>query len=222
MIEVAGVLLDLDGVIVDSARDGKMRWERFRERHGIEASEWAKLAEGRRTREVVELFVSKEIIEGELEWFDSIDTGEGAVAEMNGSKALLDSLTGVRWGIVTSCPGDLARERLGRLDIAIPRVLVGAEDVELGKPSPEGYLAGLKELGLDPTEAVIFEDAPAGVSAAKAAGVTVVGLRTSFSSLPGVRYTIEDLTKVRVVDKFEGGVRLELTVVGVGEARSAD
>jgi sugar-phosphatase len=47
-------------------------------------------------------------------------------------------------------------------------------DVELGKPAPDPYLLGASRLGLLPSQCVVFEDAVAGVSSARAAGVGVV------------------------------------------------
>jgi sugar-phosphatase len=55
--------------------------------------------------------------------------------------------------------------------------LVVAEDVERGKPEPDGYLRAAALLGVPIEECLVFEDSPAGVAAAKAAGahVAVVG-----------------------------------------------
>jgi beta-phosphoglucomutase len=47
------------------------------------------------------------------------------------------------------------------------------EDVGAGKPDPEGFLLALEKLGVKPTEAIVFEDSPAGIEAAKRAGIPV-------------------------------------------------
>jgi beta-phosphoglucomutase len=62
--------------------------------------------------------------------------------------------------------------RLGQLFAA----LVTDEDVERGKPDPEGYLLALESLGVAPGETLVFEDTEAGVAAAKAAGTRVVAV----------------------------------------------
>jgi beta-phosphoglucomutase len=59
--------------------------------------------------------------------------------------------------------------RAGEIDVF--EVVVTAEDVERGKPDPQGYLRALELLGLPPAEAAAIEDTPPGVAAAKAAGV---------------------------------------------------
>jgi beta-phosphoglucomutase-like phosphatase (HAD superfamily) len=56
--------------------------------------------------------------------------------------------------------------------------VVAAEDVENGKPHPEGYLLALELLDADlrPAQVVVFEDTEAGIASAKAAGMTVVAV----------------------------------------------
>lgn len=49
--------------------------------------------------------------------------------------------------------------------------VIAAEDIEHSKPSPEGYLKGVKALGVEPADCIVIEDAPKGVQAAKAAGI---------------------------------------------------
>jgi sugar-phosphatase len=58
-------------------------------------------------------------------------------------------------------------------------VLVTADRLSRGKPDPEGYLLAARELGVDPADCVVFEDAPAGVQAGRAAGCHVVGITTT-------------------------------------------
>lgn len=50
----------------------------------------------------------------------------------------------------------------------------GAEDVNRGKPAPDPYLMAAVELGVDPADCVVFEDAEAGILAGLAAGMRVV------------------------------------------------
>ncbi|HEY7197278.1 MAG TPA: HAD family phosphatase [Gaiellaceae bacterium] len=61
--------------------------------------------------------------------------------------------------------------------------VVPADDIERGKPDPEGYERALALLdgGLDPAEVLVFEDTEAGVAAAKAAGMQVVAVLGTLS-----------------------------------------
>jgi sugar-phosphatase len=69
--------------------------------------------------------------------------------------------------------------RLEAAGIPVPDVLVTAEQVAEGKPAPEGYLRAAALLGVDPAEALVLEDAPAGVEAGLAARMTVVAVLTT-------------------------------------------
>ena len=75
---------------------------------------------------------------------------------------------------MTSGHRDLAEARLRAAGIPVPDVLVTADDVERGKPDPEGYLAAARQLGVLPADAVVLEDAAAGIAAARSAGVSAV------------------------------------------------
>ena len=55
-------------------------------------------------------------------------------------------------------------------------MIVFAGDVSRGKPDPEGYLTAARRLGADPAEALVVEDAPPGIEAARAAGVAAVAV----------------------------------------------
>jgi mannitol-1-/sugar-/sorbitol-6-phosphatase len=61
--------------------------------------------------------------------------------------------------------------------LPIPETIVTAEDVQRGKPDPQGFLLGAERLGVNITECLVFEDSPAGVAAARTAGahVAIVG-----------------------------------------------
>jgi beta-phosphoglucomutase-like phosphatase (HAD superfamily) len=53
-------------------------------------------------------------------------------------------------------------------------VVVGSQDTERGKPAPDLFLLAAKRLGVDPKACVVFEDAPAGIEAARRAGMMAV------------------------------------------------
>lgn len=66
-------------------------------------------------------------------------------------------------------------------------VIVGGEDVKRGKPSPEGYLLAIEKLNildsfleLQPSQCLAIEDTPAGIEAAKNAGIAVVGVANTY------------------------------------------
>lgn len=60
--------------------------------------------------------------------------------------------------------------------IPAPAVVISAEDVEFGKPHPEPYLTAARNLGVDISDCVVFEDSSSGAEAGRAAGATVVAV----------------------------------------------
>ena len=94
-----------------------------------------------------------------------------------GIHAFIEALDPGTWAIVTSAPRALAEVRLRAVNLPIPEVMITAEDVQRGKPDPQGFLLGAQRLGVSIGECLVFEDSPAGVAAAKAAGahVAIVG-----------------------------------------------
>jgi sugar-phosphatase len=108
-----------------------------------------------------------------------IDDKDGVIA-MPGAAELLRGLPPERVAIVTSATRALAEARMGYAGLLIPKGrFVGGEDVQHGKPSPEPYLKGAALLGFMPGESLVFEDAPAGIAAARAAGMRVIALHTT-------------------------------------------
>jgi mannitol-1-/sugar-/sorbitol-6-phosphatase len=78
-------------------------------------------------------------------------------------------------------------------------VLITSDDVTAGKPDPQGYLSAAKQLGYEPDQCVVVEDAPAGVAAARAAGAFVLGVTGTVqpSELPA-DLLVDTLTSVAV------------------------
>ncbi|GHH14680.1 hypothetical protein Srubr_10840 [Streptomyces rubradiris] len=80
--------------------------------------------------------------------------------------------------MVTSATRRLAEARLGAVGIT-PKALVSADDVTRGNPHPEPCLPAARQPGVDTAQCVVFEDAPAGLPAGRAAGMTTVALATT-------------------------------------------
>ena len=139
--------------------------------------------------------------------------------EIPGARALLSALESSRanWGVVTSGTRALVDGWLGVLGLAHPRVLVVAEDVELGKPDPRCYLLGREKLGLENSGSnsiVVLEDAPSGIKAGKAAGFKVLALASTHTlgqlRDAGADWIVKDLESVEVKGVEGGRVTLEI------------
>jgi mannitol-1-/sugar-/sorbitol-6-phosphatase len=104
------------------------------------------------------------------------------VVALPGAHDLLTSLPPDRWAIVTAYDLETAEARLNAAGLPIPKVLVSANDVEHGKPDPQGYLLGASKLGFHPADCMVFEDAPAGIEAAQRGDMRSIAFRTTASS----------------------------------------
>jgi mannitol-1-/sugar-/sorbitol-6-phosphatase len=194
-------LFDLDGVLVDSRGVVERTWRRWGQRHQLDVAPMLRIAHGRRARDTLRATVPHLATDAEVAWLDAaeLEDVEG-LRPIRGAREFLASLPPERWGIVTSCSRPLAQLRLTDVGFAVPAMIVVSEDVQRGKPAPDGYRLGAKRLGYDPKECIVFEDAPPGVQAARAAGARVVALNTTHpaAELGDSEITISDFSNLRV------------------------
>lgn len=186
-------------VLVDSTPVVRRVWQRWSEIHGLDAEDVLKTAHGRRTRDTLAIIAPRLDPDAEFHWLESAELSDReGIEAIPGALALTTTLPSESWAVVTSAVRELANRRLTWAGLPAPFRLIPADEISNGKPSPEGYLAGAAALGVRPRECVVFEDAPAGVEAAKAAGMSVVGLTTTHSAedLVGVDVLVPDLTSV--------------------------
>lgn len=207
------LLFDMDGTLVDSSAAVEGAWRRFAARTGLDAEAILAVAHGRPTVEVIAEFatpgmdVAAETARIEAE---EVDRTEGIVA-ITGAAALLGPLDPDRWAVVTSATTQLARRRLATAGLPRPKVLVSADDVMRGKPDPEGYLAAAEALGSTGAEAVVFEDAEAGILAGRGSGATAVVVGGYDGPAARGLPRVPDLREVRVRSSGSG---LEVVLPG--------
>jgi mannitol-1-/sugar-/sorbitol-6-phosphatase len=178
---VTFVLSDLDGVLVDSHASIMRAWRWWGERHGLAPEAIAAIPQGRPSGEVIPALVPGLDAAAESRALDRRQAEDVAdVVALPGAADALRAFAPDRIAVVTSCTRDLARARLAAAGLAPPAVLVTADRLRRGKPDPEGYLLAARELGADPDDCVVLEDAPAGIDAGRAAGMRVVGVLTTY------------------------------------------
>jgi mannitol-1-/sugar-/sorbitol-6-phosphatase len=179
----SAVLFDLDGVLVDSTQSVERQWRSWAEEVKIPPHKVLEIAHGRRTIEVVELMAPHLDAEAEVRKIEEREAGDSdGVKVMPGAAALLAAIPNGRWCVVTSGTKYLAASRLRDARLPVPKVLIAADDVKQGKPHPEPYLKGAQGLGANPAECLVIEDAPQGIRAARAAGMKVIGLTSTYSA----------------------------------------
>ena len=174
------MLSDLDGVLVDSGAAIERTWRTFAERHGLDTASVLAESHGRRSVDLIRLVApdldaAAEAAAIEREEIESVE----GLLPLPGARELVSSVPADRFAVVTSGSRALAVARLRAAGLPVPEVLVTAEQVEAGKPDPAGYLRAAALLGVDPSECLVLEDAPAGVAAGLAAGMTVIAVLTT-------------------------------------------
>jgi len=177
-ITAHGLLFDMDGTLIDSHLAVEKAWERWAARHGVDWPTLLAHLHGRRMEDTVRRFappgadLAREcawVLDQEL----SVDDG---IVPIPGARALLSSLPPERWLVVTSAARKLATHRLSLTGLPRPYRLLPGDEIERGKPDPQGYAMGIQALGCAPAETVVFEDARVGIIAGRAAGARVIAI----------------------------------------------
>jgi sugar-phosphatase len=164
-------------VLVDSAECVERTWRAWAARHGINPDRVMEVAHGRRTHETVPLLAPHLDVAEEVAALAAVEstTTEG-VYEVPGARELLERLPLDMWAVVTSGVRSVATLRIRHTGLPMPGVLVCADEIDRGKPDPQGYLIAAERLGKTSADCVVIEDAPAGLEAARAAGMRSIGI----------------------------------------------
>ncbi|MFG2136724.1 HAD family hydrolase [Streptomyces sp. NPDC048650] len=180
-ISADALLFDNDGTLVSSMESVRRCWTRWAREYGITAEDFARIElHGRPAAEIVaDLLPAARVPEAlaRIEQLEVEDV-EGGVVALPGTLALLEGLPPEKWAVVTSATRRLGEARLEEAGIH-PKNLISADDITRGKPDPEPFLLAAERLGADPARCVVFEDAPAGLVAGRAAGMVTVALTTT-------------------------------------------
>ena len=125
-----------------------------------------------------------------------------------GAKAFLAQLRPDEWAIVTSAKRIIAEQWLAVAGMPQPETLIAAEDVSRSKPDLEGYRLAAQRLGCEASEAIVFEDAEAGLQAGRRAGAKVVGIGSAGHLFHLADTWISSFRQVDLLREPLGGFRL--------------
>ena len=211
----AGVLLDLDGTLIDSIAAVERSWVRWCGEYGVDPVRLLGF-HGMPAKGVIATLLPEDLRDAAFERIRDIEVADvDGIVVLPGAAVLLAALAagGVPTAIVTSGTTDLAEARLAATGLTHPPVVVTASDVERGKPWPDPWLVGARRLGVDPADCLVVEDAVAGLRAARAAGcrarVAVLGTTAREELEPEADVVVPDLTYLTVA--VEGG-RVSVTL----------
>lgn len=207
----AAVLFDLDGVLVDSRRAVEAIWEVWAAERGVDLATILAGSHGERTYDTIVRVAPQLDPAAETDLIDARElVALDGLRPHDGAARLTGALPAGAWAVVTSCSLALATARLDHVGLRPPPVLITADDVQRGKPDPQGYLLAAARLGAAPAECLVIEDAHPGIAAARAAGMRVLALATTHApeSLAGADLIAAGLWEVGLEPGWP--VRLEL------------
>src|SRR5271163_1601421 len=188
------VLWDLDGTLVDSEQYHWLAWRDTMAAEGVELThdqflktfglrndaivpQWIPNATPERIDQIA---IAKEQLYRRL-------VREGGLEPLPGARHWIERLArdGWRQAIASSAPRENVDVVLAVIGLApYFQAIVSAEDVTLGKPDPQVFLTAAERLGSSPAQSIVVEDAPAGIEAARRAGMASIGVRRHGSPLP--------------------------------------
>lgn len=205
------LLFDLDGTLIDSFTPARRVWQGWGKTVGITEEILVGANHGRQRPEVIsgllpQLSPEEIATHAETVRLGELNDTEGVVA-LNGAFRLLNSLPPDSWAIVTACDRQVAEARLAAAGLPVPKVMVTADDLDKGKPDPQGYLAAARKLNVRPDDAIVLEDALSGIEAAKRAGMRCIALRTTAASdemLEDATEIVDDLKAVNAAIYMRG------------------
>jgi beta-phosphoglucomutase len=189
---IKGFLFDLDGVIVDTAKYHFLAWKRLADELDIsfteEDNERLKGVSRMRSLDIIleldhrklDNNVKEKLASKKNAWYVDF------ITEMNPDEILPGALDFIRQAkesgikIALGSASKNAMTILNRLHITnYFDAIISGNEVTQAKPDPEVFLKGAEELGIKPEECIVFEDAEAGIEAAKNGNMKCIGIGSS-------------------------------------------
>jgi beta-phosphoglucomutase len=187
-----GVIFDMDGVLVDTARAHYTSWQVVAQKWGVPIS-WEKFhaSFGQPNHQIVPLILGRSVSPEELREVDRVKEEAfraiigTQVKPMPGVLRLIGQLheQGFRLAVGSSGPRENISLILKALGVACRfGCIVSGWDVERGKPAPDVFLKAAEGIGVPPARCLVIEDVPAGIQAARAAGMKCVAVASTHSA----------------------------------------
>ena len=194
----AAVVFDCDGVLVDSFAAVDRCWRQLADELGLPAEELLSTIHGVRAVDTLRPRVATASLGAAIARLEHLELAAAATTyPVAGARELVEALSGRPWGVATSGSRRLASARLAACGFPTPAVLIGADDVTRGKPSPEPYLTAAARLGVSAADVVVLEDSASGAESARRAGAKVIAVATTFPpGTFGADVTVRDLRAV--------------------------
>ena len=199
---MTGLIFDMDGVIVDSNAMHRAAWAVFNRRYGLETTEeMQQWACGKRNDQIVRHYFGDGIGGEEVEargrakerLYRELAAGRAEEMLVPGLRGFLERHRDLPMAVGSNAEPQNAAFVLEETGLRpYFRVVVDGHQVHNPKPHPDVYLRAAELLETEPANCIVFEDSHSGVAAALAAGMRVIGLRTTYGNLPGAVLTIDN------------------------------
>ncbi|MEV6096890.1 HAD-IA family hydrolase [Nocardia sp. NPDC051981] len=209
-----GLLLDMDSTLVNSEAVVELLWRRWATEHGLAVADVLAVAHGRQGWATMAELLPDRPAELNRADNDRMLAEEATIVDgvipIAGAPEFMAALADLPHALVTSANHVLAETRMTAAGLPIPRVRITAESVTVSKPDPEGFLKAAAELGLSADDCLVFEDSQAGITAAKAAGMRVVGVGPRAATLDPTAH-VPDLTHIRIEPLPSGSIAVHVS-----------
>ena len=215
--QIKALIFDFDGLILDTETPDYQTWQSIYREHGFELpdDEWGKIVGGWGISTFDAAAHLSVLSQGRLDSVSLRDRHRSEAFALMLSQPVLPGVIetlreakrlGLKLAIGSSWPHswvDTHAKRLGIFDYF--DAVVCEDEVGIGrtKPYPDVYLTALKQLQVQKNEAVVFEDSPNGVRAARTAGIFVVAIPnpvTSLLTFEGANLTLRSLKDLSLHD----------------------
>ena len=202
-------IFDHDGVLVDSFDFHKEAWFELGRRTGLAfTAEFIHETFGMTNPSIFRRLLGDALNDDEVRRYSDLkevcyrDVARGRIRLMAGVREVLDHLTALGVKLAIGSSGPLANLELTVKECGLDgrfAAIASLEDITRGKPDPQVFLVAASKAGAAPVRSVVFEDAPVGIQAAKAAGMYGVGLTTTHPAA-----ALEAAGADHVVENFAG------------------
>jgi beta-phosphoglucomutase-like phosphatase (HAD superfamily) len=202
-MSIKALIFDMDGTMIDSMPYHKQSWAEFARRQGLTQpiEDLMCATTGRTGTECMSQLFGREmafdealhLVEEKEAIYRELFTPH--FCEVAGFKAFMDVALRQGMAVGVGTAGDAANVAFAFSHLKLapePSVVIRGDMGLAGKPHPDIFLEAAKRLGFEPSECIVFEDAPLGIEAARRAGMRAVALTTT--------HTAEELAGDHVID----------------------
>ena len=205
----SAVIFDMDGTMVDNMPYHERAWHLFLDKYHLTVPQklFKQLYSGKKNTFILPNLFKKELTPSQIKKY-SLEKEKlyhqlysVQIKPIAGLIKILDYLKSHHFllAVATTAPKPNRELVFRQLNIKnYFKIILGDEDVTKGKPDPEIYLKTAQKLSVDPKQCLVFEDSPAGVTAASLAGMTVAAILTSHTKkeLPNADYFFKDFQQI--------------------------